>query len=63
MYVKSLTVVAMAIEEGVTVPSNDQYLLNDVAADEKDVQAETQQTDSNTLEQVDSDSYLKVHKM
>ena len=56
-----MTVVAMAAEEDVIVPSNDHHALNDVVQqpiDNIDVQANAQQTESNILEQEDDNTEL-----
>lgn len=56
-----MTVVAMAAEEDVIVPSNDHHSLNDVvqqSTEDVNVQADVQQTESNILEQGDDDTEL-----
>ena len=57
-----MAVVAMAAEEDVIVPSNDHHHSMNVVAqqstEDNDVQADAQQTESNILEQGDSDTEL-----
>ena len=61
LYVQSLAVVAMAVEEDVTVVSNTHHSLNDVtqqSTEDSDIQTDPQQTESNNLEQGDSNTEL-----